>query len=447
MHTIRPAKEIRGTVALPSNPDFVTLAAVMTLVTRVPARLGPLTPSPLLDSLASTFAPVLDFAWEQDRLTITARDSAADVLLPPEPLYCRDFVVFALLAAGRAVRCAVLSDARIQRWSALATRARCTLEVTSDDAGARISLGTQPDSAPPLVGVTADDLHPILGLALGLRTSVSITVEFAPATPLRHLFTAYGLPFDVRNSAERATDPIAKRILRMKGKPLTTGGAQTFAVQTDCSTTTTSGVVDIELPGDEVLGAILLAAKTIVQRGNLIIENMPLEVWSGATAQVLRRMGSNPAIQQSKATTFGQTGMIQLQRFSAAGRRVECLPHYQYELQLPAMMAGAMFAEGESVFRGLTEMRADGPDSVASILTFLRTVNAHHGEMPDGIVVRGATQYDGFDLSEALPAHMAGAWCVTALRSIGESSIEQSGILARWPGFFSVLDSICEYRG
>jgi len=124
------------------------------------------------------------------------------------------------------------------------------------------------------------------------------------------------------------------------------------------------------------------------------------------------------------------------------------VPLYQHEMQLPAMAVMTLFAEGESVFRGLSGLRSDPPDAVARVLAFLNALNAHAGELlPDGFVLRGAAQYDGFDVAEALPAHVAGAWAAAALKCMGASSIDDSLIVERWPEFFTMLDRLCEYRG
>ena len=66
--------------------------------------------------------------------------------------------------------------------------------------------------------------------------------------------------------------------------------------------------------------------------------------------------------------------------------------------------------------------------------------------LPDGVVLKGTTQYDGFDVGEALPAPVAGAWTVAALKCMGTSSVNDSEVLKRWPDFADRLTAICELR-
>jgi 5-enolpyruvylshikimate-3-phosphate synthase len=107
----------------------------------------------------------------------------------------------------------------------------------------------------------------------------------------------------------------------------------------------------------------------------------------------------------------------------------------------------AAYADGQSVFRGLEDLRRDEPDGIEQILALARAVGIRHGEMPDGIVIDGGRQYDGFDLSDHLPAPLAAAGAVAALHCMGKTTINDEAIVRRWPRFAETLHSLCEYRG
>ena len=66
--------------------------------------------------------------------------------------------------------------------------------------------------------------------------------------------------------------------------------------------------------------------------------------------------------------------------------------------------------------------------------------------MPDGVVLEGSKRYDGFDLSATLPAPLAGAMAVAALKCTGKSTINDEFILHRWPDFKGILGGICKAR-
>ncbi len=53
------------------------------------------------------------------------------------------------------------------------------------------------------------------------------------------------------------------------------------------------------------------------------------------------------------------------------------------------MVVLASFAESQSVFRELEDLRNDDPDGIDVVEWCIRTLGARHGEMPDGIVMEG----------------------------------------------------------
>jgi len=447
MLSISPTREVHGSVALPPNPDYFVLAGATALAAGTPCSIEPVEDTPLVRLWCERLAEVLTIERETTRLRLTPRADAGSAVLrlPYERLPLRDFVVFAALAAGRTVRFESLPPQRLSYWTALASQLQCGLAATPGGDGVDLRLDLRSESSVPQVGVSADSLHAALGFALGARRSVALELDFPVATPLRNLLPAFGWELGVRALSERASDPIARRILRMKGKLVTTA-AGTFALNADFSTPP-AALAQVSLPGDHVLAAVLMAAKSIVQRGNLVIENMPLEPWAGAMLQFLRRAGCAPGLQVTRRTSFGQTGMVTLQRFEPGARKVECLPAWQFSGQLASMVAVSLFTEEESVFRRLDDLRRDDPDGVAQLLSVLSLLGAHHGELPDGLVVKGAAQYDGFDCPQSLPADLAGACVAMALRCIGRSTIDDTRLLERWPGFDTLIASLCQSKG
>jgi len=444
MLELKSAKEVRGTVVLPPDPDLLPMIAATALVSRCPAVIKEFEETPYIAELAQRFTSHMEIAREGDQLTLTPRDDCAEpVELTTQDLYCGDFVLFTLLGAGYRVAFHGLTGDRVQEWTAFAESTHSVLCVEEEGPYTVVGLTLQPETSLPQVSVPQEQLQAVLGLALGMGATVSVTVEYHVSTPIRHLLTLFGYEFDVRGT-ERGSSNLARRIQRIARKAHQTLPVL-LTIEADFSTRPRD-TVEVQLPGDQSLAATYIAAKALVQRGNLVIDNVCLESWANPIIQVLRRMGCSPALQASRQSSFGQVGMVQLQRFERAGRRVDCVPLSQYRRQLPAMVAVALFSQGESVFRNLAPLRHDTPDTLQMLLSFLRTIGAHHGEMPDGFVLRGASQYDGFDIADPLPGYMAAAWAVAALKCMGTSSIEDTALTQRWPEFAQTLTSLCQTR-
>ncbi len=444
MLELTSVKELRGTVVLPPDPDLLPLIATTALVSGCPVVVETVEQTPYVAELTGHFASHMDVSHEETRLSFTPRgDRAVPLDLPLERLYCGEFMLLALLGAGYRVALSDATDERIAEWKELTDAARGQLSIERDDSRVVAALTLQPDTSLPRNIVPQEQLEPMLGLALGMGATASITVDYQVSTPLRHLLPLFGYDIDVRGQ-ERGDNAIARRIYRMARKnrqasPTMLTVAVDFSVRPH-------DTVQIELPGDITLGAVYLAAKALVQRGSLVMDNVCLENWATPMLQLLRRMGCSAGVQPSRQTSFGQAGMIQLQRFERVGRKVECIPLSQYRGQLPAMITLALFSQGESVFRNLARLRHDTPNGIEMLSSFLELLGAHAGDMPDGIVLRGASQYDGFDVAEPMPAHVAAAWSVVALRCMGNSSIEDTALVRRWPRFGTTLKELCEGR-
>jgi 3-phosphoshikimate 1-carboxyvinyltransferase len=157
-------------------------------------------------------------------------------------------------------------------------------------------------------------------------------------------------------------------------------------------------------------------------------------------------MGCKPAVQEAVQTSYGASGMVQLQRYTPVGRKCECQPLLNFVNQLPAMVVLSCFAEGQSIVRELEEVRQDATDALVQLCYCITLLGCRHGEMPDGIVIDGARQFDGFDLKIETPAGIAGSWAVAGLKCIGKTTIAADTLLQRWPQFKEMLDSVCEYR-
>jgi 5-enolpyruvylshikimate-3-phosphate synthase len=91
-------------------------------------------------------------------------------------------------------------------------------------------------------------------------------------------------------------------------------------------------------------------------------------------------------------------------------------------------------------------LRIDEPDGIQQLNSCIASVGARYGEMPDGIVVEGAKEFDGFDIKTVLPAPLAGACAIAALKCRGKTTIADDALLRRWPGFPAMLSSLVEYK-
>ena len=448
---IRPAKELQGSVSLPPSSDLFFLSIIMALAAKVAARISPLNDIPLVSWWEKTLAGHVSFTCDSGSCTVEPKEGASSpITLSNDDLRpYRDFIVFCLLGLKKTLIIDPLPQKRYDAWSMIASECGCTLQ-TADQGGARlISLTGEDHFRVRDTLKTADMIHPLLGLALGLGKQAAITTDTVFSSPLRHIVPAFGYDFSLTNNLRDSTENPLIRRMRFIQLGKKSEGPLVYTVKADFSKRRDASVgapVEITVPGDDVLCSILVAAKCVVPRGSLIIENAGMESWNTQSLSLVKKMGGAVALQETGVTSFGSVGTVSLQKLGLSGRKVDCDPLFSFVHQLPAMMVIAAYAQGQSVFRGLADLRNDEPDGIGLLLSLARSAGIRHGEMPDGIVIDGGRQYDGFDLSDQLPAPLAAAGAAAALHCMGKSMINDEAIARRWPRFSEMVRSLCVFR-
>jgi len=444
---IKPAKELKGALRLPPSSDLFFIAIIMALAAKVTARISPLCDIPLVPWWEKALAGHVAFSCDSSSCTVTpAEGGTTPIGLSYEDLRpYRDFVVFCLLGCNKTLIIDPLPQKRLEAWSKIAAECGCTLLTTDANGATSISLADADRFRIRDTLTTADTVHPVLGLALGLGKQAAIVTDTAFSSPLRHILPAFGFEFSVSSNLRDKNENLLARRLRFLSLGKKSEGPVLYTVNADFSRRREADV-SVTIPGDDVLCSILIAAKCVVPRGSMIIENAGMESWNSQALALVKKMGGAVAMQETGSTSFGSVGTISLQKLGLSGRKVDCNPLFTYAQQLPAMVVIAAHAQGQSVFRGCEDLRQDEPDGLRQILSLVMAIGIRHGEMPDGIVIDGGRQYDGFDLSDPLPASIAGAGAVAALHCMGKSTINDESIVRRWPRFSEMLSSLCETR-
>lgn len=450
MLKLHPVKAIQGKIELPTNPDLLYLAALSACATGTEVKIPEVKESSVLSDIRKSLLGHAEIGLAGSTLHVSpvVSDDPTLLLNLPDSLSAyRTMFLFMGLGMGKTVVSRSASNKRTEAWIDQGKKLGINLEKVevAQTHGLRAVDFKCPDTN---FSVDEDNSAALLSFLLGKNEKCSFTISFYLSNPLRHLSQALGFPITVKsNTAEKTNDPLMQRIRFMQQKMKTAPSQnQTFTVSVDFTKQEKGEAVDLSLPGDDILAAALLSVKCLVTKGSFVVSNVPLESWASQHMGFIRKMGCKLSIQENKRTSFGSAGMVTIQKTELTGRKAKCIPLYQFAGQLPCMTVTAAFAKGQSVFRELEELRLDEPDGIDQLEKSLRALGVRHGEMPDGIVMEGARDFDGFDLSDPLPAHIAVAFCMAGLKCMGETSIEDESIKARWPEFELMLEKICEFR-
>ncbi len=449
MLTVNRAKAVAGKVDLPPSGDLFLVAALAALASGRSCRIHPLGKGAEIRNWAALLDGHAAVTLEGDACLIERADGA-----PPRPitfaddrLPYRDTAVFLALGAGKSVLFEAVPDRRLDGWRAAGKRLGVVLETVGEGKGRGLSCAPVDSATPPPQTIEERDINAALGLFFGLHAKRSFRTCFTLSHPFRHLAGLFGATLEVkRDAGEKEKDPLLRRI-RLQTKQKFSDQEQSFLVTTDFSAVRgEEAVLDIELPGDEVLGALLCAAKSLIQRGSFVIDNAPLDPWALPILPFLRKMGCKPSVQELRKTAFGPAGMLSLSKFDLNGQKIDFAPQHPGDMQLPAMAAVASFADNQSLFRRFDDLRKSDPDGIRQLESCLKAMDVKFGDIPDGFVIKGEKEYDGFDLIEPLPAPLAGAFTIAGLRCVGSTTVNDELIVGRWPDFYEMIMKISEFR-
>ncbi|MDG5813577.1 hypothetical protein QA601_00655 [Chitinispirillales bacterium ANBcel5] len=449
MVTIQPAKSIEGKTELPSSPDLLFLALLASCASSVPLKIPNIKTTQQISDLKSAISGHVDIECNQDTWSVKPVTEDPSLLLKVPDYFWpyRDMILFLALGMGKTVLFSNLTPERITNWHNQAQKLGITLKNVSIEDKTALQLSEYDLGKTFDKNVIEEDTGPLLAFLLGSKQKHNFNVSYYISNPLRHLAQFLGYELSIKSLQNEADDPIARRMRFLQQKRKGGGGQKlSYAVTADFTVTKKDSEVEIVLPGDETLSSILITAKSLIPKDSFVLANVPLEPWATQLFAFLRKMGTKLTIQESSRTAFGSAGLVSIQKANLSGKKMRCSPLFQFSAHLPSMLILASFSEKQSVFRELEDMRMDTPDGIDLLESCIRKLGARHGEMPDGIVLEGARQFDGFDLTEALPAHIAAAFSIAGLRCIGETSINEEKILKRWPDFFELLNQVCQFR-
>lgn len=450
MLTIHTAKNLHGKFELPPSTDLFFVALVTSLCRRQPLTIAEPPESPLITSWEESFSGLCTFEKKGTAMVLlpVCEDQAVRIPFASPDLPWRDFTVFALLGMRKTIVFRHIHEKRIEAWQRQLRRFGCSLEVTPWESSICLSIADEMN-IPAKPDLDETDFDAFIGLLMGAGHHCSFSTPHVFLSPLRLLAPLFGYTLEVKSTTPRERDSLVRRIqfMQQKGRKQSSGSQQ-YQIIADftLSNEQPDQPIAITLPGDAVLGTVFSAAKCLYPKSSFVIGNMPLESWATPLFSFIRKMGCKVSVQETGRTSFGSQGIIQIQSGELYGRKCECKPSSRHMTALPALVIVASFARGESVFRELADLRYDEPDGIDELESCIRLLGARHGEMPDGIVLQGNTDFDGFDIPAPVPPYTAAAFSIAATRCSGASTINDARLAAVYPQFATYLEQFFEYR-
>ena len=176
-----------------------------------------------------------------------------------------------------------------------------------------------------------------------------------------------------------------ERMLAALGAPITTNGSRVTL-----RATRELAPLDATIPGDPSSASFFAALAAAAGGGELLLHDVCLNPTRTGFLTTLQRMGATVELLNRRDEGGEPVGTIRVAPGALRGRSVQgdVIPAMIDELPLLACL-GAL-AEGDTVIRDASELRAKESDRIAAVVANLRALGADAEELPDGLRVTGS---------------------------------------------------------
>ncbi len=203
----------------------------------------------------------------------------------------------------------------------------------------------------------------------------------------------------------------------------------------------------IEVPGDPSSAAFFAVAALIVPASDLVIENVGLNPTRAGLYAVLREMGAS--IEELKRREVGGEPVADLRVRHSPLTGIEVPPAVATSMidEFPVLFVAAAIAAGQTITRGLDELRVKESDRLTTMAEALAGAGANVIEREDGLVIQGTGGEPLRGSAESptrphLDHRIAMAMAVAGLASRDGVEIDDtSPIATSFPQFETLLDT------
>ena len=230
-------------------------------------------------------------------------------------------------------------------------------------------------------------------------------------------------------------DELSRRIARLKK----TDQKKQEPIQYDFEALTLQPVF-VSIPGDITAASICALAATLTPGSELVLENVLLNSSRNGFFSALRRMGADIEI-SGRREKFGESfGTLKIRYSKLVGRRFGPENLQTMKDEIPLLFIAAASAEGETIIRGIEHLRGFRVDLLNQAVQSLRAAGLEVGEVEDGLVIRGRSEFDAVELQCHSNPIFGFAFLALGLRGHGISVLQDSECLENiYPGLAEKL--------
>ena len=196
----------------------------------------------------------------------------------------------------------------------------------------------------------------------------------------------------------------------------------------------------VAVPGDPSSAAFPLAAGLIVPDSEVTVRNVMLNPLRTGLFETWIEMGADLTITNRRMAGGEEVGDVTARHSKLKGvvtpqeRAASMIDEY------PVLTATAAFAEGQTVMRGIGEMRVKESDRIALMAAGLQACGVQVEEEPEGFIVTGGRVAGGATVTTHGDHRIAMSHLVLGLAAQSAVTVDEPGMIATsFPGFVDMM--------
>ena len=428
--TVRPARNIRGTVELPGDKSISHRHGMLAGIAEGLSRLENYSTGA---DCASTLNCMRALGVKWDRKSdgqnvIEVQGTGLSLAAPSGPLDCGNsgstMRMLSGIVAGQGFTSEMIGDESLSRRP----MQRIIQPLTS--MGAQI----ESDEGQPPLRITGTSLKPIDYKMPVASAQVKSCLLFAG------LFadgeTRVEETFRTRDHGEVALRAFGVRLERKSveaGSEVRIRGGQRLHG------------VEVRIPGDISSAAFFLCAAALFPEAQLTIPNLLMNPTRARLLDILMQMGLRISVTQLDEIHGELVGSLQVEGGALKGATIAGGDSAALIDEIPVLAAIAPYTQKGIEVRDAKELRVKESDRIAAVAKNLRAMGAQVEELEDGLKIPGGQSLHGAEIDSLSDHRIAMAFAVAALRAEGETLIHGAESAAiSYPAFFDTLEGLTQ---
>jgi 3-phosphoshikimate 1-carboxyvinyltransferase len=425
--TIRPARNVRGSVRLPGDKSISHRYAMLAGIAEGPSRLENYSTGA---DCASTLGCMrsLGVTWGRKDGSVEVQGRGLSLAAPAGALDCGNsgstMRMLSGIVAGQKFSSEMIGDESLSRRP----MARVITPLTA--MGAQIA---SQEGKPPLR---------ITGAAL---QAIDYTLPVASAQVKSCLLFA-GLFADGETRIEesmrtRDHGEVALRAFGAKLERRSVGGGNEVRIR---GGQRLRGI-EARIPGDLSSAAFFLCAAALFPGSQLTVPSLLMNPTRARLLDILMQIGLRISVTKLDEVHGELVGSLQVEGARLTQATIAGPDSAALIDEIPVLAAIAPYTEQGIEIRDAKELRVKESDRIAAVAANLRLMGAQVEEREDGLKIPGGQTLHGAELDSFGDHRIAMAFAVAALRADGETLIRGAEAAAiSYPAFFQTLEEVTE---